>query len=241
MLKGHDFGLSMSCWVFEEEVYVEQLAGYEEGGPRMACHLHRALCGLRQAPRAWHILLMEVLTAMGFRPSAADPSLLITDGKSGKVFILVYVDDMRIAAHSVADIDKVKAGLNEKFEAHDLGEARLFLGMAADRDRSRRQIKHSSGSLHSSWTHTTWQTARAGPSLSAWQLSSPRLRESHWTRLHTATPIRWEVCFTCQSAPGLTLHKPWEYPPSTWQLQQQCTGRQQKGSCGMWLLRRNWA
>ncbi len=109
----------------------------------MACHLHRALYGLRQAPRAWHIRLMEVLTAMGFTPSAADPSLLIADGKSGKVFILVYVDDMLIAAHSMADIDKVKAGLNEKFEAHDLGEARFFLGMAVDRDRSRRQIKLS--------------------------------------------------------------------------------------------------
>ena len=75
--------------VLEEDVYVEQPAGYEEGGPGMACHLHRALYGLRQAPRAWHIRLMEVLTAMGFTPSAADPSLLIADGKSGKVFILV--------------------------------------------------------------------------------------------------------------------------------------------------------
>ena len=50
---------------------------------------------------------------------------------------------MLIAAHTMADIDKVKAGLNENFEAHDLGEARFFLGMAVDRDRSRRQIKLS--------------------------------------------------------------------------------------------------
>ena len=55
----------------------------------------------------------------------------------------MYVDDMLIAAHSMADIDRVKAGLNGKFEAHDLGEARFFLGMAMDRDRSRRQIKLS--------------------------------------------------------------------------------------------------
>ena len=129
--------------VLEEEVYVEQPAGDEEGGPGTACHLHRALYRLRQAPRIRQIRLMEVLTAMGFIPSAADPSLLIADGKSGKVFILVYVDEMFIAAHSMADIDKVKAGLNEKFEAHDLGKARFFLGMAVDPDRSHRQIKTS--------------------------------------------------------------------------------------------------
>ena len=53
--------------VLEEEVYVEQPAGYEEGGPGTvgtACHLLCAVYGLRQAPKAWHIRLMEVLTAM---------------------------------------------------------------------------------------------------------------------------------------------------------------------------------
>ena len=38
--------------IIQEEIYVEQPAGYQEGGSDMGCHLHKALYGLRQAPRA---------------------------------------------------------------------------------------------------------------------------------------------------------------------------------------------
>ena len=38
--------------VLEEEVFIEQPTGYEEGGPGIGCHLHKALYGLKQAPRA---------------------------------------------------------------------------------------------------------------------------------------------------------------------------------------------
>ena len=37
----------------EEEVFVLQAPGYADG-TGMVCHLHKALYGLRQAPRAWH-------------------------------------------------------------------------------------------------------------------------------------------------------------------------------------------
>ena len=32
--------------VLEADVDVEQADGYQEGGPGIGCHLHRALCGL---------------------------------------------------------------------------------------------------------------------------------------------------------------------------------------------------
>ena len=37
----------------EEDIYMVQPPGYEQGGPHMVCHLHKALYGLRQAPRMW--------------------------------------------------------------------------------------------------------------------------------------------------------------------------------------------
>ena len=36
--------------ILDEEVYVEQPAGYHEGAADIGCHLHKALYGLRQAP-----------------------------------------------------------------------------------------------------------------------------------------------------------------------------------------------
>ena len=48
---------------------------------------------------------------MGFKPSAADPSLFIGTGESGPILVLIYVDDILIAAHSTADRDKVKTDL----------------------------------------------------------------------------------------------------------------------------------
>ena len=52
--------------ILEEEVYVEPPAGCHEGAADSGCHLHKALYGLRQAPRAWHTRLTEELTGMGF-------------------------------------------------------------------------------------------------------------------------------------------------------------------------------
>ena len=40
----------------EEEIYMQQPQGYEQGGPNVVCHLKRTLYGLRQAPRAWHVV-----------------------------------------------------------------------------------------------------------------------------------------------------------------------------------------
>ena len=41
--------------VIEEEVYIEQLEGFDvENRETHVCRLHRALYGLKQAPRAWY-------------------------------------------------------------------------------------------------------------------------------------------------------------------------------------------
>eukprot|EP00877_Chromochloris_zofingiensis_P014640 jgi/Chrzof1/942/Cz01g34180.t1 len=59
----------------EEDVWIQQPRGYEEGSSELACHLHKPLYGLKQAPRAWHQRLQQELLAVGYTASAADPSL----------------------------------------------------------------------------------------------------------------------------------------------------------------------
>ena len=67
----------------EEEIYMQQPQGYEQGGPGVVCHLKRTLYGLRQAPRAWHLRLKEELGLLGFEASEADPAFFSgeVDGK----------------------------------------------------------------------------------------------------------------------------------------------------------------
>jgi hypothetical protein len=50
----------------EEEVYVTQPPGFENGDPRIVCKLNKALYGLKQSPRAWHKKLDAEMGALGF-------------------------------------------------------------------------------------------------------------------------------------------------------------------------------
>lgn len=125
----------------EEDIYMCQPPGYEQGGPRMACRLHRALYGLRQASRAWHTRLKSELETLGFRASNADPGLYTMQGEDGHAtFMLVYVDDVLIASRQLRSVEQVKSKLMGAFDARDMGDASYFLGMDICRDRGARVL-----------------------------------------------------------------------------------------------------
>lgn len=126
----------------EEEVYINQPPGYVED-PGAVCHLRRALYGLRQAPRTWHKRLDKELALLGFTSAAADPSLYVRHDKDASTYLLIYVDDILIAAPDLGRINSVKTGLMSSFDAHDMGEATFYLGMSIERDRAARTIKLS--------------------------------------------------------------------------------------------------
>jgi hypothetical protein len=122
----------------DETVYVTPPPGFEM--PGKVWLLRRALYGLRQAPRAWHKTLQHELEAIGFSESQADPSLFLGPEH---VTLLTYVDDILIAAPTLAEVNAVKKQLLSRFEARDLGDASMFLNMTIDRDRPSRTIKLS--------------------------------------------------------------------------------------------------
>jgi hypothetical protein len=55
-------------------------------------------------------------------------------------FVLVYVDDLLIAVSTLETVECVKNKVLDKFEARDMGEAGLFLGMSIVRNRSRKLL-----------------------------------------------------------------------------------------------------
>ena len=127
----------------EEDIYLQQPPGYTEGPNNLACHLRRALYGLRQAPRQWHARLKQELEAIGFVESEADPGLFIYLGKEDTIYLPVYVDDILIAANSLSSIEWAKSKIMTVFEARDLGEAHIYLGMLIERDRASFSLKLS--------------------------------------------------------------------------------------------------
>ncbi len=127
----------------EEDIYIQQPPGYEEGGPAVVCKLKKALYGLRQAPRAWHNRLAKELEKMGFQPSDADPGLWLQRGDGGRILMIVYVDDLLVAGRTEAEVKAIKKQIKEIFDARDLGEAKYFLGMEIERNRINKTIKLS--------------------------------------------------------------------------------------------------
>lgn len=123
----------------EEDIYMAQPPGYEQGEADTVCHLHKALYGLKQAPRAWHMRLKKELEAMGFTASQADPGLYVKQGAHA-VYLLVYVDDFLVASKSLECITEVKSALSMAFDIKDLGEAKYFLGITIERHRAAKTL-----------------------------------------------------------------------------------------------------
>ena len=125
----------------EEEIYMKQPPGYQDGGPKTVCHLRKALYGLRQAPRAWHTRLKKELEEIGFVASEADPGLFALHNKSGSIYLVVWVDDILLAGSNKEELDGVVTSLKTVFDIRDLGIPQYFLGMEIVRDRTARTLK----------------------------------------------------------------------------------------------------
>ena len=60
------------------DTYMEQPEGYytpSAHGTRLVSKLHKALYGIREAPRAWNALLSSWLVSFGFSQSSVDPAI----------------------------------------------------------------------------------------------------------------------------------------------------------------------
>lgn len=120
----------------EEDVFVEQPHGYEEGDGEDVCHLHKALYGLKQSPRIWYKTLAEYLESIGYTALSSDMSVFIRD----TTIVAVYVDDILIIGPNKKQIENTKKALGERFNMTDLGPCYHYLGMTVCRDRKKRII-----------------------------------------------------------------------------------------------------
>ena len=125
----------------EEEIYMKQPEGFEDPEhPDWVLLLGSPLYGLKQSAREFNKKVDKKMLRMGLVQSPADPCIYTGLRGTCKIIILIYVDDMIVAASTRAMVDKLKAELLEEFEMKDLGPLRYFLGLEITRNRPKRLL-----------------------------------------------------------------------------------------------------
>jgi hypothetical protein len=113
-----------------EEVYVAQAPGFEKKGEEhKVLKLHKALYGLRQAPRAWNSKLDKSLVALGFEKCPLEHAVYKRSRKGDRLLVGVYVDDLIITGGSAKEIDAFKNQMKTLFSISDLGLLSYYLGI----------------------------------------------------------------------------------------------------------------
>lgn len=125
----------------KSEVYMEM--PYVDDSDRRknrVCRLRKALYGLKESPRCWNDCVVRYLESIGFVQASSDACIFLKRTDEEFIIVVIYVDDLLLIARSVASCDLVKAKLKERFNIHDIGEVREFLGVRISRDRGARLL-----------------------------------------------------------------------------------------------------
>ena len=91
--------------------------------------LHKALYGLRQAPRAWNQKLDTKLLRLGFKHCVDEHGIYTRGQGTGRLIIGVYVDDPIITGGDANVVTKFKQQMLSTFKMSDLGLLSYYLGL----------------------------------------------------------------------------------------------------------------
>jgi hypothetical protein len=147
----------------DEEVYVrpppepeEQHTNFEVASwESRVWRLKKALYGLKQAPRVWQKRVLQFMISRRFEQSQGDPGLYLRRGDNENLtIVLIYVDDILIMAKTKGETEWFKQELRQEFAIRDMGEARWFLGILIQRDRSKRELSICQGKYTTSILET---------------------------------------------------------------------------------------
>ena len=122
----------------DEEVYMKQPKGYEQG-KNLVCKLNKAIYGTKQAPHNWNGLLNEFIESLGFKRLVSDCCVYVKISRTGHLIIIgVFVDDIPVAYELEDEQEwlEIKSIFMQKFRMKDMDDCTLILGMRITRDRN---------------------------------------------------------------------------------------------------------
>ncbi|CAL8176707.1 unnamed protein product [Prunus armeniaca] len=115
----------------QEKVYVDQLEGFVlDGKEDKVYRFHKALYGLKHAPRAWYGEIDNYLIQCGFEKSLSEATLYTkTRGDKEILIVSIYVDNIVYTGSNEEMLKEFKEDMQVKYEMTDLGLLHHFLGM----------------------------------------------------------------------------------------------------------------
>lgn len=116
--------------VLNADIYMSQPHWFlDKSFPNHVCKLHKALCGLKQAPRSWYARFDSFFLSLGFHNSRADSSLFVYSSSTTTIFLLLFVDNIILIKSDSSLLSSLVSRLKSKFAMNDLGALNFFLGV----------------------------------------------------------------------------------------------------------------
>ena len=122
----------------KEEIYVKIPDGYptQQGKGGKVLRLLKSLYGLKQSPRAWNEALDTYLKSMGCMPTLSEQCIYVGLWQTTTCYILVYVDDMLIAAPNWKIMANIKAKIHLRYSITNNGPLSFWLNMHFIRNKT---------------------------------------------------------------------------------------------------------
>jgi hypothetical protein len=103
--------------------------------------LKKSLYELKQSPRQWYKRFDPYMIKIGYRRCEYDCCVYVRSLDDGSfIFLLLYVDDILIAAKSIMEVNKHKVLLSRELDMKNLSAAKKILEMEIRRDRDAKRI-----------------------------------------------------------------------------------------------------
>ena len=119
----------------KSEIYIKLPQGLKTQSRNNVLRLKKALYGMAESPRCWNEKIDQFAIQEEFNRSHYDYCLYY----KYNCWLLIYVDDIIL----VGDVQSTIQGLKREFNAKDLGEMKMFLGMEIERGKDILTIKQT--------------------------------------------------------------------------------------------------